>query len=69
LRELVVERWKFDQLADGETCLELLRACLKDRHKRRSGVTKLVLKGCSGIVAQDVETLKKVVRDVIWDGS
>jgi hypothetical protein len=69
LRELAIEGWVFDETTANGTCVELLKACLRDRRKRRAAISELFLNSCRHIVDEDVEALGKVVKKVSWDGS
>jgi hypothetical protein len=68
LRELAIEGWEFDDIGTSETCVELLKACLKDRRKRRATINELFLTNCRHIKGGDVEALGKIVKKVTWDG-
>jgi F-box-like len=68
LRELSIGGWTFDDEEDSGTCFELLKICLADRRKRRAAIQELFLNDCIHITADDVGILKKIVKNVTWDG-
>ena len=51
-----------------KTLVDMLLDCLMERYERNAEVQLLRLDDCSDISSVEVERLKKVVVDVIWDG-
>jgi hypothetical protein len=69
LQVLAIEKWMFNQIADGITCLGLLRICLKDRRKRWAAIPELSLRNCRSIAEDDVVKLWDIVEELTWDGN
>lgn len=69
LQVFAIERWNFNQIADGITCLGLLRICLKDRRKRWAAIPELTLANCRNITEDNVVELWDIVEEMTWDGN
>ena len=68
LRDLEIEGWNFKQSINGKTCFERLVSCLRKRDHRQLRIQKLRLTSCRFLSPSQVEKLKKLVHEVVWDG-
>ena len=68
LREFAIKGWTFDDLTADGSCFDWLKICLEDRRKRRGAIKELFLIECIHITDDDVDTLRKIVKKVDWDG-
>jgi hypothetical protein len=68
LRELAIEGWTLDDTENNASCFDLLKIFLEDRRKRRAAIKELSLTDCFHITDDDVESLEKIVKNVVWDG-
>ncbi|KAF8062451.1 hypothetical protein FPV67DRAFT_271782 [Lyophyllum atratum] len=74
LRELILSDWGFDQdlnyPEDGirKSWVDILTDCLKARQEAGSVLQKLVLQDCYHVEQNKVAALRKVVKNLVWDG-
>ena len=68
LRYIHLERTTFSLVSSGGTSVDILLDCLMERCERNAEVQVLRLDDCYSIYSCDVERLKEIVVDVIWDG-
>ena len=68
LRYIHMESITFDRTTRESISVDMLLDYLMERCERNAGVQVLRLKDCYYILSDDVERLKEIVVDVIWDG-
>ncbi|KAF8056965.1 hypothetical protein FPV67DRAFT_633530 [Lyophyllum atratum] len=74
LRELILSDWAFNEdliyPEDGlrKSYVDILTDCLKARQEAGSVLQKLVLQDCSHVEQNKVVALRKVVKNLVWDG-
>ena len=68
LRFIHMEGTDFDGTIPGSISVDMLLDYLMERCERNTEVQVLRLDGCYYISSDDVERLKEIVVDVIWDG-
>ena len=68
LRHILIEGNDFDGTIPGSISVDMLLDYLMERCERNAEVQVLGLDDCYCILSDDVERLKEIVVDVIWDG-
>ncbi|KAF8066614.1 hypothetical protein FPV67DRAFT_1495703 [Lyophyllum atratum] len=74
VERLTIKEWTLDErFRSGgagkiRDMIESFSDCLKARRERGTALSKLVLDCCRHVTEEDVEVLKKIVKDVEWDG-
>ena len=58
----------FGTTAPGPLSVNILLDCLMERCERNAEVQVLRLQHCYSISSEDVERLKEIVVNIIWDG-
>jgi F-box-like len=68
LRYIHLEGAVFFPKSSRSLSVDMLLDCLMERYERNAAVQVLRLDDCCSIASYDVERLKEIVVDVIWDG-
>jgi hypothetical protein len=68
LRYIHLEDVDFSATDSMDTSVDMLLDCLTERYERDAEVQALRMDKCYYISSDEVERLKEVVVDVIWDG-